>query len=1105
MAEVEEQKNKFKYKKQVGWSLICLSLVLLIFSTFEFVYPIKQFLLGAFGIMLYPLLVFTTIFSLGLVSKRKFVYSFRYVLYLFLCFFFLMCVIHSVVTGFTGKELSYGEYLSSCYNTMYTPGGVLIGVFTYPVSALLHDIASIVIYSIAFIISLYFVISYLDSIKAKKQPIPVTVERYQNFNTITNDLESLDQTEEGSDDDAYQEETEEEVETPEVLEENSEEDIFIPDENQEESPEVKKAKETLFGGITLTQKNVALEEDNSPATKLFDNNQDGWTNRGVKDDAPPKFTYGKDGEEKPKKDDTKYQQTKEYLKTLFEPNYDSRNEIINAESYDDYQTKMQLYKQQHSQPIKREYELTVNQTLQPTLKVSEEKKQQPQDNMPNLNTNSFGGNSNNFGSTFNGSFSTNNFGNNFNQNNGFTRPNNLGNNNTNNFNTNNNQVNTSRAMGANNFNMDFGIEPNVVKNNYQPKPTNSFNPFIEEDKNDLGLSSSDFEDINSIVNSTIEGINDDYIKPVNPFEQKVSPLNPANFDLSQQKYGEMEKPAEDLTQKFVEKTEINAPTPFDTTKLSDGDVATSIGKSYNLPKSLMAANNSAAESAANAPTPGELAKANEPNFGFTAKYIRPPIDLLKDYHNDNSEENTQHNIMVLEQVLEQFGIPAKVLAVRRGAAFTRYELNPPPGISVRKIHAHASDIALALAAKGDIRIETPIKGKSAVGIEVPNEKVDTVGLKKIIASDEFRNKKSPLNFALGEDVDGNVYTCNLDKMPHLLVAGSTGSGKSVCLNTLLISLIYRTSPEDLRIILVDPKRVEFGIYNNLPHLLLPKAITEPKKALNAFDWLINEMERRFIVFQDCYVKNITEYNNQPEVQSRQLQKMPYIVLIVDELADLVVTTNKKELEEKIIRLTQKARAAGIHLILATQRPSVDIITGTIKINLPARIAFAVSQFVDSKTILDQGGAEKLLGRGDMLYSPSDGEPTRVQGAFVDTPEVREVVEFVKANNKAVYDDKIQRIINSENGPAGANGNPATVGASANEEFDTLMPDALKLVIENGQASISMLQRRFSIGFSRAARIIDQMQLAKFISSSDGSKPRNVFITMEEYNQIYGNR
>ncbi|MBQ3214048.1 MAG: hypothetical protein IJB10_03500 [Clostridia bacterium] len=266
------------------------------------------------------------------------------------------------------------------------------------------------------------------------------------------------------------------------------------------------------------------------------------------------------------------------------------------------------------------------------------------------------------------------------------------------------------------------------------------------------------------------------------------------------------------------------------------------------------------------------------------------------------------------------------------------------------------------------------------------------------------------------------------------------------------------------------------------------------------------MERRFMVFQDCYVKNINEYNMQAEVQNKTLPKMPYIILIVDELADLVVTTNKKELEEKIIRLTQKARAAGIHLILATQRPSVDIITGTIKINLPARIAFAVSQFVDSKTILDQGGAEKLLGRGDMLYSPSDGEPTRVQGAFVDTPEVKRVVDFVKDNNKAFFDDKIARIINSDGGPSGGGvGNQATVGASNGEEFDSLMPDALKLVIENGQASISMLQRRFSIGFSRAARIIDQMELAKFISSSDGSKPRNVFITMDDYNKIYGNR
>jgi len=283
-------------------------------------------------------------------------------------------------------------------------------------------------------------------------------------------------------------------------------------------------------------------------------------------------------------------------------------------------------------------------------------------------------------------------------------------------------------------------------------------------------------------------------------------------------------------------------------------------------------------------------------------------------------------------------------------------------------------------------------------------------------------------------------------------------------------------------------------------LLMPKAITEAKKALNAFDWLINEMERRYMLFQETYVKNIKEYNSQPEVVERRVPKLPYIVLVVDELADLVVTTNKKELEEKIIRLTQKARAAGIHLILATQRPSVDIITGSIKINLPSRIAFAVSSFVDSKTILDQAGAEKLLGRGDMLYAPSGSEPIRVQGAFVDTPEVKRVVDFVKENNPCVYDPMIEKFINAESGPVGG----ASVGASGGEEFDSLMPDALKLVIENNQASISMLQRRFSIGFSRAARIIDQMECAKFISSSDGSKPRNVYITMDDYNNIYGN-
>ena len=1044
-----KRKKEFKYKKQVGVSLICLSLLLLIFSTFEFVYPIKAFLLGTFGIMLYPLLVFTLIFCAALVSGRKFMYSAKYIVYLFLCFFFFMCVLHVVLTNFSGQVFnSYGEYLTACYNTLYTPGGLLIGIFTYPVTSLLHNIAGIVVYAIAFIISLYFVLSYLDSVKQNKKPEVKQERTYETFNTITSDLEQLDEMPE-EDEELY------DMDDAELFEEtDDEEDIFIKDEVDEEqekiNEELNEARRKL-GLIPEDEKEEDDEEEDVATSKASDT----WGNRGVK--KPIKVVY--DEGEKPKpKPNPLYEKDKEYLKTLYSYNFDSNNPIINAESFEDYEEKMRLYKERNAKPFNRE--LDVNQTLvsQGFNVVGNQPPQQPVQTPPQQPKNIF---DNNFG---------------IEPSNGF---NNLPINRDKplNQNANNNGFNQGNTLNTNSFNVS----------NYNPTP--SYN------NNTVNLGGNDDEII-----STIEGLETDFIKPTTFETQKVSPLNPTNFGLSQDKIVR-EEVKNDSSQRFLSE-EPNIATPFDTTKLSDGDVSTSLNKTYNLPKGLMASNASAA---ASAPAPVDPVRSG-PNYGNATKYIKPPIDLLQDYINDaDQSNNAQHNIAVLEQVLEQFGIPAKVIAVRRGAAFTRYELNPPPGISVRKIHAHASDIALALAAKGDIRIETPIKGKSAVGIEVPNEKIDTVGLKKIIASDEFNKQKSPLSFALGEDVDGRVYTCNLAKMPHLLVAGSTGSGKSVCLNTLLISLIYRTSPEDLRIILVDPKRVEFAIYNNLPHLLLPKAITEPKKALNAFDWLINEMERRYMAFQDCYVKNIIEYNNQQEVISKQIPKMPYIILIVDELADLVVTTNKKELEEKIIRLTQKARAAGIHLILATQRPSVDIITGTIKINLPARIAFAVSQFVDSKTILDQGGAEKLLGRGDMLYSPSDGEPTRVQGAFVDTPEVKRVVDFVKDNNQAFYDDQISRIINSDGGPAGGNGNPATVGASANEEFDTLMPDALKLVIENGQASISMLQRRFSIGFSRAARIIDQMEMARFISSSDGSKPRNVFITMDDYNQIYGNR
>lgn len=482
-------------------------------------------------------------------------------------------------------------------------------------------------------------------------------------------------------------------------------------------------------------------------------------------------------------------------------------------------------------------------------------------------------------------------------------------------------------------------------------------------------------------------------------------------------------------------------------------------------------------------------------------YTRPSIDFLNTIQTDFSSlnEDVVGKRIQLESALDMFKIPAKVIGVVIGPAVTRYELEMPPGISVKKILAHADDIALALAAKGDIRIEAPIPGKSAVGVEVPNEKIATVGIKEILASTEFINAKSPLTIALGKDINGAVKICNLQKMPHLLVAGATNSGKSVCLNSIIISLVYKTSPEDVKLILIDPKRVEFNQYNNLPHLLMPTVITESDKAINAFSWSINEMERRFQIFMDCRVRNIEEYNELNSVKNLEKEKLPYIVIIVDELADLLVVA-KKEAEEKIMRLAQKARACGIHLILATQRPSVDVITGTIKANFPSRISFKVTNYQDSRTILDQGGAEKLLGKGDMLYSPSDAaEPRRIQGCFVSTEEVESIVKYVRENNETSFDVKAQQEITAPKQAQISEDEPKI----KDNGYDLLMEDALRVIVENGQASISLLQRRLVIGYPRAARIIDQMEMANFISPSDGSKPRSVYITMEQINELFG--
>lgn len=485
-------------------------------------------------------------------------------------------------------------------------------------------------------------------------------------------------------------------------------------------------------------------------------------------------------------------------------------------------------------------------------------------------------------------------------------------------------------------------------------------------------------------------------------------------------------------------------------------------------------------------------------------YVKPPIELLTTKSMDTAEVSSDVVMKreELEMALDTFGIPAKVIGVVIGPAVTRYELEMPAGVSIKRLIALQDDIAYNLSSNGDIRIEAPIPGRRAVGIEVPNDKIATVGLRDIIMSREFMESKSELAIALGKDISGMIKTFSLVKIPHLLIAGTTGSGKSVCINAVILSLIYKYSPDDVKLILVDPKRVEFSMYNHLPHLIMPNVITDNEKALNALSWCVDEMERRYVVFANSRVKNLEEYNESEEVLEGRAEKMPYIIFIIDELADLLMTA-KKEAEDYICRILQKARAAGIHMILATQRPSVDVVTGKIKANLNARICFALMTAADSKTVLDQGGADKLLGKGDMLFMSSDtGVPKRIQGCFVTTREIDDVVTFVKENN-GDYDFDVkteQAIINP---PKNDVVSQIDGDRASTDGFDVLMPQVLKSVIESGHASISMIQRKFLVGFPRAARIIDQMEQAGYISPSDGSKSRSVYMTMEEYESLYG--
>lgn len=499
-------------------------------------------------------------------------------------------------------------------------------------------------------------------------------------------------------------------------------------------------------------------------------------------------------------------------------------------------------------------------------------------------------------------------------------------------------------------------------------------------------------------------------------------------------------------------------------------------------------------------TKAEVEAASVESIEMSAdSYKYPPIDLLTkdEFSNQGSIEAEMENTAErLVEVLRSFGVETRVVDISRGPTVTRYELQPSAGVKISKITNLADDIALNLAAAG-VRIEAPIPGKAAVGIEIPNRTGKVVRVRDLLESPVFQNSKSKLTVALGKDIAGNAIVTDISKMPHGLIAGSTGSGKSVCINTLIMSILYKATPEEVKLIMIDPKVVELAVYNGIPHLLVP-VVTDPRKAAGSLGWAVMEMENRYKMFAASNVRDIDGYNRVAEA-NEEMKKLPRIVIIIDELADLMMTA-PKEVEDSINRIAAKARAAGMHLIIATQRPSVDVVTGVIKANIPTRIAFLVSSQIDSRTILDSAGAEKLLGKGDMLFNPAGAiKPSRIQGCFVTDAEIENVVDYIKADHSADYDEEI--ITEIERQSTLGKKEQAAASEDGGDDSDVMLPAAIEVVIETGQASTSMLQRKLKLGYARAARLMDEMEARGIIGGYEGAKPRAVLITREQWMEM----
>ncbi len=1086
------ENKKRAYQKRVGIIFLCVFIPLFINLVFNIIKPLNSLFLGVFGLSFYAinlaLIVLGILFVIGKnieLPKISIVYG----MLALSCFILILQVLTTL-----NISSNFGEYMAEIWNGKLTCGGVLFGLIVYPFYLALGSTGTAILFSILLVAfsALFIDVCFVNSTANKAKVISKEIEEKSSLKQPK--VEDLAEPEKPSEQKQF------------------DENIFVKDNEKEEKVEVANAenndkdRERILNLLGLNKKK---QEEKSEPEEEKENKNLLYTKNDI-------FKLNSEFEDN-KKEEKKGDKPPVFIHTEDELDANPTTSFVFNEK-----PQPQMSEKER---LNREFLSSINGRSVPKPAPVQKPKNDIFANNSNRNFdyNPYEQNdkfSNDLQDFFGNPMREYGAPNSFNQNpfvppqQAFNSENminqNMGLNNQNPFisspveQTPNSQFGGFETPFDNGFNQSF-TPPSFQPPNQQKSFSQNSNKFGYENQEQQDIISSiGISNIEPPTQKRVENKNNDYVSKFGYTDDakdiKIENEFKSNNIKKVEKPEEVKKPDiydENLTKKSYNEHKQEYIDSID-------KVNENLSSFNNKPKQDFSKQNRFDKSnqitidqvSKEEPKPVEEKKV--PKYKKPPEYKKPPIDLLeiRKSQNDTDDADLADKAKVLEETLSNFKIPAKVCSILKGPAFTRFEMQMPAGVSVTRITNYIDDIQMPLMCLGKIKTEIPIPGKNAFGVEVPNKVIDTVGLRDILESNAFTSSKSLLTFGLGKDISGDCLVARLEKMPHLLVAGQTGSGKSVGINSLICSILYKASPQDVKFILVDPKQVEFTFYNGLPHLLTRNVITEVDKAISAFAWTINEMERRYMNFKNFAVRNIEEYNETDEVKNGFNEKMPYIIIIVDELADLM-TQAKKDLEDKIMRLAAKARAAGIHLVLATQRPSVDVITGTIKANLPARIAFAVQAPQDSKTILNVGGAERLLGKGDMLYQPSDSpELKRIQGAFLSNEEIKKIVSYIKENNEADFDEEIEKAMFSKSGG----------GYEINqneEEFDPLLKDALRIAIKTDSASISKLQRAFGIGYPRAGKIIDQMERSGMISPPDNKNARTIYMTQQEFEERFG--